>query len=808
MRQFLSELRLAARNLAKVPVFSAVVVLTLALGIGANVSIVAVVNAVLIRPLPYPDSDRIVWIKHHAPGLDLPELENSQGTLRLYKEHARSFSHFGAVREEKRNLTGGVQPTRVQVAYVTPSMFGVLGVTPSLGRPLVDEDAEPGATPVVVLTHAGWSAQFGRAPDVVGRTIELDGVTAEVVGVMPEGFAYPKPETVGLLPYRIEPDGPFHAFGIQGLARLAPGVTLETARTEVSQLQPRLSEMFSIPTPEFLERARWTASVTPFRDVVIGDAAAGLWIVLGTVGFLLLVACASVANLFLVRAESRQRETGIRLALGASKGRIASVFLAESLLIGLAGGAVGLILSVFALRALVSSGPAQLPRLHEIGMDATVFAFAAVLSLAAGLIFGLLPVGAQMRGSLAALTREGRGTSAGRDRQRVRKTLIVAQIALALVLLTGSGLMLRTFDRLRSVDPGIQPEGVLTLGVSFGQHRERAETASLMQRILDEAVQLPGVAAVGTTNTIPVRPDAVNGGSFDIESRPRAEGELPPVTMFAVVAGDYFQAMGMRLREGRAIERGDAEHGRHVAWVNETFARSFLNGTALGERIRFATDSTWYEIVGVVNDVRTFGLREEVRPMAYLPMSTSLYNASLELLHLVVRTPSDPLALAPALRRVVEQVEPNTPILSARTMSAVVSESMADTSFTMVILLIAASVALLLGAIGLYGVIGYVVSQRTREMGLRMALGAMPGQLRSMVLRQGLTLAGVGILIGLIGAVLMSRLMESLLFGVSSRDPLTFLAVPLVLLLVAAAAAYFPARRASGVDPVEALREP
>src|SRR5690606_23112783 len=426
-----------------------IVVLTLALGIGANVAILAVVNAVLIRPLPYPESERIVWIKHHAPGLNLPELENSQGTLRLYKEHARSFSHVGAGREERRNLRGGVQRTRVRVAYVTPSMFGVLGVQPALGRALTDEDAEPGAPPVIVLTHAGWSAHFGRAPDVLGRTIELDGVRAEVVGVMPEGFVYPRPETVGLLPYRIEPDGPFHAFGIVGMARLAPGVTLEAARTEVSQLQPRLSEMFSIPTPEFLARAQWTASVTPFRDVVVGDAAAGLWIVLATVGFLLLVACASVANLFLVRAESRQRETGIKVALGASTGRIASSFLAESLLLGVAGGGVGVVLAAFALRALVSSGPAQLPRLHEIDMDGTVIGFAAVLSLAAGLLFGLLPLGAQLRGSLSALTREGRGLSAGRDRQRVRKALIVLQIALALVLLTGSGLMLRTFDRLR-----------------------------------------------------------------------------------------------------------------------------------------------------------------------------------------------------------------------------------------------------------------------------------------------------------------------------------------------------------------------
>ncbi|HLU25898.1 MAG TPA: ABC transporter permease [Longimicrobiales bacterium] len=807
MGQFLSDLRMAARNLAKRPGFSAIVVLTLALGIGANVAILAVVNAVLIRPLPYPESERIVWIKHHAPGLNLPELENSQGTLRLYKEHARSFSHFGAVREERRNLTGGVQPTRVRVAYVTPSMFGVLGVQPALGRALTDEDAEPGAPPVIVLTHAGWSAHFGRAPDVLGRTIELDGVRAEVVGVMPEGFVYPRPETVGLLPYRIEPDGPFHAFGIVGMARLAPGVTLEAARTEVSQLQPRLSEMFSIPTPEFLARAQWTASVTPFRDVVVGDAAAGLWIVLATVGFLLLVACASVANLFLVRAESRQRETGIKVALGASTGRIASSFLAESLLLGVAGGGVGVVLAAFALRALVSSGPAQLPRLHEIDMDGTVIGFAAVLSLAAGLLFGLLPLGAQLRGSLSALTREGRGLSAGRDRQRVRKALIVLQIALALVLLTGSGLMLRTFDRLRSVDPGIRPEGVLTLGVSFGQHRERAEAASLMQLILDEAAQLPGVAAIGATNTIPVNPEATNGGSFNIESRPRADGELPPVTMLAVVAGDYFQAMGMRLIEGRTVERGDAEHGRHVLWVNETFARTFLDGKALGERIQFSTDSVWYEIVGVVNDVRTFGLREEIRPMAYLPTSTQLYNASLEVMHLVVRTPGDPLALAPALRRVVERIEPNTPILTGRTMSAIVSESMADTSFTMVILLIAASVALLLGAIGLYGVIGYVVSQRTHEMGLRMALGAMPGQLRGMILRQGLALAGAGVAIGLVAAVLLSRLMESLLFGVSSRDPLTFVAVPIILLIVATVAAYIPARRASGVDPAVALRE-
>jgi putative ABC transport system permease protein len=411
-----------------------------------------------------------------------------------------------------------------------------------------------------------------------------------------------------------------------------------------------------------------------------------------------------------------------------------------------------------------------------------------------------------MRRPLHGIVRDGRGHTGGRDRQRVRKTLIVTQIALALVLVTGSGLMLRSFQRLRAVKPGIDPNGVLTLGVSIGEDRDKPQAALAYQRMMDEIAALPGVRQVGATNAIPLRPQGLNGGSFSIRSKPRPKDVLPPVAMYVIVTDHYFEAIGTPIKKGRAITRADHEQKREVAVVSEGFERSFLDGDAIGKQIAFGDDSVWIEIVGVASDVRLFGLREEIRPMAYLPMTTHIKGARVALMNLVIRTNGDPASLTPVVRSTVKRVEPNSPILNARTMRDVVNQSMADTSFTTVILLIAAVVALLLGAIGLYGVIGYVVSQRTQEIGVRIALGAIPTQVRAMVLRQGLVLAATGIIIGLAGAVALTRLLGALLFEVNSRDPITFLIVAAVMLAVSSLAAYVPARRASAVSPLQALR--
>ena len=800
-----TDLRQAARSLMRRPAFTIVAALTLALGIAANVAIFAVINGVLIRPLPYPESETIVSIQHHAPGLNLPELENSPGTLAIYRRHARSFSSIAGVQENSRNLTGGVQPVRVQVAEVTPSWFDVMQVQPLRGRRFVEADADTLAPPVALLTYEGWQAQFGGREDVVGSLVQIDGESTEVIGILPRR-AYTNPDMSVLLPSFIDPDGPIGTFGIVGIARLAPGVTLETAQAEVTQLQSRIPEQSNGEmTMEVLQRFGWSASLQTLRERITGDVRPALLVVLGTVAFLLLVACASVANLFLVRAESRQRESGLRLALGASRVRLAASFLSESMVLGIAGGVIGMVLAAFGVRALIAAAPPELPRLHEVSVDATVLGFALVLSVFAGLLFGLLPLPQQLGAPLQQLVRDGRG-SAGRDRQRVRKTLIVAQIALALVLLTGSMLMLRSFEQLRSVDPGVDPAGVLTMGVSMGDGVTRLAATQGYQRITDEAAALPGVAHAGVVNALPLDPDGTNGGSFLIESRPRAEDAIPPVAFYSAISAGYFEAIGTTLQQGRSVERADIEQARPVVWVSESFARDFLDGNALGERIRPDNASDWMEIVGVVRDVRTFGLREPIRPMMYIPMTLPIGSMQVGSMTLVMRTGGDPAALAPAARAAVQRAEPNVPITTARPMAAVVRESMADTAFTTTILMIAAVVALALGAIGLYGVIGYVVAQRTQEIGVRIAIGAAPQEVRRMVLREGMVLALVGVVIGTVAAALLTRGLESVLYDVSRLDPLTFVVVPIVLLVTSALAAWVPARRAAAIAPLEALR--
>jgi predicted permease len=440
-------------------------------------------------------------------------------------------------------------------------------------------------------------------------------------------------------------------------------------------------------------------------------------------------------------------------------------------------------------------------------VDASVVLFALAISLVAGIVFGVLPLPQQLRRPLHGLARESRGQIGTRERQHIRKALIVTQIALAVVLVTGSGLMLRSFQRVRAIEPGIRPEGVATLGVSIDRNTEKTRAAATYQRILDELRRLPGVQYAAATNALPLDPGGMNGGSFRIKSKPRADTDLPPVTMYLAISDDYLKTIGSSLVQGRTIERADQEQRRDVVVVNQAFARQFLDNHALGEHIAFGDDSThWFEIVGVVADVRTFDLRQEVRPFVYLPLNAAVSTMSINTLSIVLRSTGDPLSLVTPARAVIRGIDPNIPITTARTMRQVVSESEARSSFTLTILLIAALVALLLGAIGLYGVINYVVTQRTSEIGVRMALGAIPNQVRALVLSQGMRLGVAGVLIGVLGAIGVTRVLETLLFEVKTRDPLTFVIVPVIMLGVTFLAAYVPARRASTVSPLEALR--
>jgi putative ABC transport system permease protein len=800
----LGELTYAGRALARRPAYATVAAMTLAFGIGANVAIFSVVNAVLLRSLPYPDADRIVTVRHHAPGINMPELQSSPGLLQHYRESSRTLTTVAGYQMRSGNLTGDGHPERVRTLAVTSAFFDALAVHPALGRAFGRDEEQQGPPRVCILTDAIWRARFGADMNIVGRRVRLDGHPIEIVGVMPTGFAFPDAETPLLVPLWIDPQ--FGAFGMRTLARLAPGVSLAAAREEITALQRRIPERFPELTKDALDRFGWSVTLEPLRETVTGNIATPLWLLFGSVALVLLIAGANVANLFLVRAESRRREMALRAALGGSRTRVAWTFVAESLLLAAIGGFFGSLLATAGVRLLVAYGPPQLPRLKEIVVDPASLGFAAVVSLVAGLVLGLAAVPGLTRRSFADALRDGgRGNTASRQKHRARQLLIVGQVSMALVLLVGSGLMLRSIARVLAIDPGFTIGGLLTAGVSLGREPDRARIATFYDRVLAEVASLPGVTSVGASNSLPIEAGSLNGSSVAIQSRPIPQNQIPPVTMYQVITAGYFETLGMSLRAGRLPTRADAEPGRSVVWVNETFVRRLLGDRVIGERIQLADH--WLDIVGVVNDVRTFGLREEIRPMAYLPLGTPVTSVTLDTMNLIIRTAAAPASLAPALRPALERVDASLPLTRIRTMDEIVSTSLAQASFTMTLLAIAAVVALVLGVVGLYGVISYVVSQRTQEIGVRLALGARPADVRSMVLRQGLSVALAGIVVGLAVAAAVTRVMRSLLFEISTRDPVTFAAVALILIGVSALATYLPARKASAIDPLEALRQ-
>lgn len=807
---WMKELAQAARALARMPGFTSSAAVTLALGIGANVAIFAVVNTVLLRPLPYPDADRIVSIRHHAPGLDLDELESSEGMLSFYAQEADFFEALAAFRSTERNLVGGPNPERVELTTATPEIFDVLRVQPAIGRPFSAADVREGAPPVVLLTDAAWRSRFGADPDVIGRTLRVDDVVTEVVGVMPRGFAFPDPDAVGLVPLRIDPEGPFGTFGTRAIGRLADGLTVEGAARRARDLQARVPDFFPDLEQEFLDRAGWTVTLERYQDRVIGDeVASALWIVLGTVGVVLLIACANVANLFLVRAESRQKELAVRAAMGAGWVRIARGFLSEALLLGLSGGVAGLLLAWGGVRLLAGHGPSTLPRLHELNLDTTTLSFAALISVLTALVLGAFPLVRYSGGALALTLREGgRGATDGRGRHRTRNVLVAAQLAMALVLLVGSGLMLRTFQALRTIDPGFDGTDVTAVGLSLGEGVDNASAALFYAQVADEVAALPGVTSVGLTSLVPLSEGSANGGSFHIEGVPRAEDELPPVAMYKVVSGAYLDAMRQPLLEGRALTHADWQPGAEpVMLVNESFRDRLLEGQALGKGISWDEGGSFARIVGVVGDTREREIREDPGPWGYLPLVVGDWGyPNLDRSYLVVRGAPGMALPLDAIRRIVARLGPSVPITSVLPMDEVVGRAIAGTSFTVVLVGIAAGVALFLGAVGLFGVISYVVSQRTREIGVRVALGARAGDIREMVFRQGARVAAAGVLLGLLGALALTRLMTTLLYDVSATDPWSFVIAPLVLALVAVTATWLPARRAARVDPVVALR--
>lgn len=808
------EARYALRTFLRRPGFTVITVLTLGVGIGANTAIYTVVDSVLMEPLPFPEPNRLVSVGHSTPGLDLPALPGAPGLYYLHLDHSRSFEELALVGTSSATLTGEGPPERVSTATGTPSMFRVLGISSGLGRTFTDEEGLPGGSPVAVLSHGLWIGRFGGDPGIVGRSIRINGIATEVVGVMPEGFAFPNRQARLWTPLRLDPDerSDFGGFNYPSIGRLRDGVTVERARAELNALVPRLSERFQDMTPEFLENIGLSTTVGPYIDSVVGNVRATLWILLGMVGLVLLIACANVANLMMVRAEGRSREMAIRAAVGASRHHLLVRFLTESLLLAAAGGVLGVVLADQGLRLLVSLGSRSLPRIDQIGIDGSVLLFTGALSLLAALAFGAIPLFRHRATRVAAVLRDGGRGSTGHG-NRLRKVLVASQMAFALILLVGSGLMIRSFRELQRVDAGFDDRVILTFRIALSNtdYPGKETTAAFHLEFLERLGALPGVDVAGAVTTLPL--SGVSGvNALTVEGDPVDPNTMPPLVEGRAVTPGFFEALGIPLLGGRMLERADVDTRSGAVLVSQRVADVVLRDReALGRRVAHARPENvdgWSRIVGVVGDVHA-SLVEEPMGTIYFPL---LQGEGVDQewmsrnLRYVVKTAVPPTSIVPAVRRVVREMDPTLPLAAVRPLEDLTRSARAQMAFTMLMLGIAAAVGLLLGSVGIYGVISYVTAQRTREVGLRMALGAEAGSVRNMVVGEGMLIAGAGLSVGLAGAYLLSRFMETMLFGVQARDPVTFGGVSLLLLGVSLVAAWLPAARAAGTDPAEALR--
>jgi len=809
---WLKDLRIALRGLAHNRTFTIVTVLTLALGIGANTAVFTIVDGVLLSPLPFDRPERLLAIEHLGrEGQD--ELPLSPGLYLLYREQASSLEEVAMYNATSVNVVVEGAPERVAAQMVTPGFFSALGVQPTLGRAFSEAEGLPDGEQVVILSDGLWRASFGGDPAVLGRTLAVNGASRGIVGVMPPGFGHPDREARLWLPMVIDPaQAPLANFQGGGFARMAEASDERAVLSELQGLISRLPEIYpEAPGVGFLGRVGLRAQVGPLKEAVVGDVSSTLWIVLGSVGVVLLIACANVANLLLVRAEGRGRELALRMALGAGRGHVLRAFMSESFLLAAAGGLLGTVIAAGAVRAVLGLLPTDLPRMAEVGVDLRVLGFTAALALGCALFFGLFPLHRARGRDLADRLRDasGHGTAgASVERHRLRSGLVVAQVALALVLLVGAGLMLRTFHALRALDLGFDAEGVLIaeLSVPPGEIEGWQETAGFFRTLGERLRVQPGVEAVGFALSAPLA-GGLGFFNLELEDHPRAEDELPILAFQNFVEVGYFEAMGIGLIEGRVFQLGDGAEGVRAAVVSRRFAESWWPGqSALGRQIRIGTD--WSVIVGVVEDVRYASLEEPPGEMVYWPatIGPAASPQPTRTMDIVLRTSADPLDFVPVLRREVEAVNPRIPISNPRSMEDVVEAAGARTSFTMTLLGSAAGIALLLGLVGIYGVVSYMVTQRTREIGVRMALGATAPSVRGMVVKQGLAMAAAGAVLGLIAAGALGSLMESVLFGVQPTDPVTYGSVAAALVLVCVLATWIPAARAARVDPSRALR--
>ena len=821
MDSFSNQLRQALRRLARAPLFTVITLITLAASVGANTVVFSVVEGVLLKPLPYAHADQLVGVWHMAPGIGLNELNMSPSNYFIYREQGRTFQDIGMYADDSDSVTGAGEPEQVRALEVTDGILSILGVQPMLGRVFRREDDLPAAPETVVLTYGYWRRKFGGDASAVGRTLVVNGRVDQIIGVLPQDFHFLDLEDLAMItPFRLDRNKTHLGnFSYQGLARLKPGATVAQANADVARMLPIVWSSF--PAPEgfslkLFEEAHVGPLVRPLKQDVVGNVGNVLWVLMGSIGMVLLIACANVANLVLVRVEGRRQEIALRAALGASWGRIAGELLLESVILALLGSVLGLGLAFGGLRVLVAIAPTGLPRIHDIGINGPVLLFTLLVALLASLLFGSIPIFKYAGVRPTTGIREGgRGLSQSREQHRARSVLVVVQVALALVLLICSGLMLRTFRALTKVNPGfVVPAELQTFRISIptAQVKDGEQVVRMEEAMLDKIAGIPGVSSVGIITTIPMTSQGWTDPVF-LADRTYTEGQLPPLRRFKFVSPGLFATLGTPLVAGRDLTWADTYQKTPVALISENMARENWRdpAEALGKRIRVSSKDDWREIVGVVGDVHDDGVDKKASTCVYWPLILDRFESDETSVRrdvaFVVRSPrTGSEGFLKEIREAVWSVNANLPLANVHTLDYFYRRSMARTSFTLIMLGVAGGMALLLGVVGIYGVIAYSVSQRTREIGIRMALGAQQQTLVRMFVRHGLLLTGAGVVCGLLAAVFLMRLMSSLLFNVSPADPATYGAVSIGLVATAWLACYLPSRRAAAMDPVEALR--
>jgi putative ABC transport system permease protein len=815
MDSLLQDIRYGVRVLLKNRSFTAVAVFALALGIGANSAIFSVVNSVVLRPLPYKDSERLVTIYSSLLQPGLEKIVVSAPELADFREQNNSFDEVAAYDFQGVNVTGGDEPERIRAALLSPNLLPLLGIDSLIGRGFSPVEDQPGHSQVAVLSYSLWQRRFAGDRNVIGRSIAVDGKSLEVIGVMRGDFHFPDADTELFLPLTISPElltednRGSHYLSV--IARLRPGASIERAQADVNAIAQRMSVEHASTY-----RSGYGAQVIAMRDDIVGDVRQTLFILLGAVGFVLLIACANVANLLLARGAARQKEVAVRTALGATRLRLVRQFLTESAILAIIGGGLGLLLALWGVEFLVALSPASIPRINEISLDARVVAVTIGVSLLTGLLFGLAPAMQFSKPDLNETLKDvGRSSTDGRHRQRLRGLLVISELALSIVLLAGAGLMIKSFIKVQGANPGFDTENLLTMRLSLprSKYSDFNQQTRFFQELIERIQAQPGVQSTAAINALPLS-GSTGDRSFKIEGRTPAPGEAGPDEELRFISFGYFSAMGISLFRGRDFTERDNSGAPRVVIVNQALADRYWSGDdALGKRIAYSGlgegKPNWCEIVGVVSNVKHTGPDIPAKPEVYLPYLQPLFSTATSTIgpmYLVIRSATPPANLTPAIRGAIASIDANQPVSNVKTMSERLNGALAQRRFNMLLLDIFAGVALLLASIGIYGVMSFAVTQRTRELGIRMALGASASNLLRLILGQGMALALIGVIGGLAASFVLTSLINSLLYEVSATDPLTFFAVSVILIAVAMGACLIPARRAMKVDPMVALR--